>query len=57
MSNKMDSTNGFTKDSLIIPVITLEIPMPEGAAVPAESPTISVQTSPSKPVAPQHNAD
>jgi len=49
MSNKVAVPNGFIKDSIIIPTVTLSIPMPEGAATPAEPRVTPTQSSPSAP--------
>jgi hypothetical protein len=41
------------RDSLIIPTVTVRIPMPQGAAVPAQAPQASAQPQTIKPAAPQ----
>jgi hypothetical protein len=55
MSSKSGNSNGFTKDSAIIPPITISIPMPEGAAVPADAQIVPVQSSASGPTQSEQN--
>jgi hypothetical protein len=52
MSANLGNSNGFAKDSTIIPAVTISIPMPEGAAVPADTQIIPTQSSGSPPMQP-----
>jgi hypothetical protein len=45
---------GRVGDSAIMPSVTVQIPMPPGAATPAQPASVPAQSA---PVAPAHNAD
>jgi len=47
---------GQGRDSLIIPAVTVRIPMPQGAAVPAQAPQASAQSQTIRPARP-HNRE
>jgi hypothetical protein len=46
---------GFAKDSSIMPSVTVQIPMPPGAAQPAQPSTSAPANSSSAPVSPTSN--